>query len=154
MEEQRGRRVGSEVGTAADPGQAKHQHRQSLGLGREEAGPRGGAPPSGVARQSGTPIPILTQDVAPRRPRRRRPGAGGTRGEPRPGLGQAAGGGLERERRGRGQRAWGGNCAQILRWPLPASADLDPWLSRLDRACPGALHLQFWSAPLIPAAWG
>lgn len=105
------------------------KHRQSVGLGLEEAGPRGRAPPSGVARQSSTPIPILTQDVAARRPHQRGPGAGVTRAEPRSGLGQAAGGGRERERRGRGQRAWGGNCAQILRWLLPTPADLDPWLS-------------------------
>lgn len=111
----------------------KHQHLQSLGLGGEEARPRGRAPPSEVAPQSGTSIPILTQAVAAKTPRQRRPGAGGTRRAPRPGLEQAAGCGPERERRGRGQRAWGGNCAEILRWPLPTSADLDPGLSPLIR---------------------
>lgn len=128
--------------------QLQGPHPEPHGLGRGSARPPGRAPPSGAARQSRTPMPILTQAVAARRACGRA-GAGQRGGEPEGGpgrpRGRAAGGRSERERRGRGRRAGGGtrggNCAQILHWPRPAS---DPLTERppsgLRRSSPGLPH--------------
>lgn len=84
----------------------RHQDPHSPGPGPAEARPSGRAPPSGAARQSSTPISILTQAVAARRPRRRSPRAGSTRGKPRPGPGG--------ERWGAGRSGNGGGGAGAL----------------------------------------
>lgn len=105
----------------------------SLWPGPAEARPRDRAPPSGAAPNTNphTHPGCGGEKAAPAQAgSREHPGET----QPLPG-GRAAGGGAERERRGRGLRARGGtlqgNCAQLLCWPLPASAAQDPERSPL-----------------------
>lgn len=89
--------------------QLQGPHPEPRGLGRGSARPPGRAPPSGAARQSRTPMPILTQAVAARRACGR--AGAGQRGAGSPREAQAGPGG---ERRGAGRSGNGGGGAGAL----------------------------------------